>query len=406
MERLREIYKIGVGPSSSHTMGPQIAAERFKNEFPDLESVECILYGSLALTGVGHLTDQIIIDTIAPLPINVTFKMTEALPKHENGMKLIGTLKNGETVTWTIYSIGGGNITIDEVPEEVNFEKEVYPHNTMNAIRKYCLENEITLLDYVNRYDADASVHLVDVWNVMQNAIKAGLEDEGTIPGKLQVKKRAKMLAKLENNNDPELKISSYAYAVNEQNASGGIIVTAPTCGACGTLPAALRYMKETIDCTDEQIIDSLKIAGLIGTIVKTNASISGAEAGCQAEVGTATSMAAAAITFLAGGNDQQIEAAAEIGMEHQLGLTCDPVLGYVQIPCIQRNAVGALKARIAAKLALEMAEHELVDFDTLVNVMYETGKDLSSKYRETAEGGLAKHYVAKSRQENNDSKA
>ncbi len=403
MERLREIYKIGVGPSSSHTMGPQIAAERFKKEFPDLVSVECILYGSLALTGVGHLTDQIVIDTIAPLPINVTFKMTETLPKHENGMKLIGTLENGEEVTWTIYSIGGGNIEIDEVPSTADFDKEVYPHNTMNAIRKYCLENEITLLDYVNRYDEDASVHLVDVWDVMKKAIEAGLNDEGVIPGKLQVKKRAKMLHNLEKKDDPELLISSYAYAVNEQNASGGIIVTAPTCGACGTLPAALRYMQEVLNVDDAKIIDALKIAGLVGTIVKTNASISGAEAGCQAEVGTATSMAAAAITFLAGGNDQQIEAAAEIGMEHQLGLTCDPVLGYVQIPCIQRNAVGALKARIAAKLALEMAEHELVDFDTLVNVMYETGKDLSSKYRETAEGGLAKHYVAKSRQENND---
>lgn len=403
MERLREIYKIGVGPSSSHTMGPQIAAERFKKEFPDLISVECILYGSLALTGVGHLTDQIVIDTIAPLPINVTFKMTQTLPKHENGMELIGKLANGEEVKWTIYSIGGGNIEIDEVPSTEDNNKEVYPHNTMNAIRKYCLENDINLLQYVDHFDPDASVHLVDVWNVMQAAIAAGLADEGTIPGKLQVKKRAKMLYHLENQDDPELKISSYAYAVNEQNASGGIIVTAPTCGACGTLPAAMRYMKEVLNLEDQQIIDALKIAGLVGTVVKTNASISGAEAGCQAEVGTATSMAAAAITFLAGGNDQQIEAAAEIGMEHQLGLTCDPVLGYVQIPCIQRNAVGALKARIAAKLALEMAEHELVDFDTLVNVMYETGKDLSSKYRETAEGGLAKHYVAKSRQENND---
>ncbi len=403
MERLREIYKIGVGPSSSHTMGPQIAAERFKDAYPSLVKVECILYGSLALTGVGHLTDQIIEQTISPVPIKVQFNMLKTLPKHENGMELIGTLENNEEVKWTIYSVGGGNIEIDELPQAIDTEKEVYPHNTMNAIRKYCLENEITLLDYVDRYDPDASVHLVDVWQVMQNAIKQGLADEGIIPGKLKVKKRAKLLANIENKNDPELRISSYAYAVNEQNASGGIIVTAPTCGACGTLPAAMQYMQEELKLDDSKIVDALKIAGLVGTIVKTNATISGAEAGCQAEVGTATSMAAAAITYLAGGNDQQIEAAAEIGLEHQLGLTCDPVLGYVQIPCIQRNAVGALKARIAAKLALEMAEHELVDFDTLVHVMYETGKDLSSKYRETAEGGLAKHYVAKSRQEKND---
>lgn len=403
MECLREIYKIGVGPSSSHTMGPQIAAEKFKKEFPNLVSVECILYGSLALTGVGHLTDQSVIDTIAPIPVNVTFKMTEQLPKHENGMELVGKLSTGEEVKWTIYSVGGGNIEIDEIDQEQNLDKEVFPHNTMNAIRKYCLENSMSLLEYVDHFDPDASVHLVDVWEVMKNAIAAGLASEGTIPGKLQVKKRAKLLSNIKQKDDPELKISSYAYAVNEENASGGIIVTAPTCGACGTLPAALKYMQEILNLSDEKIVDALKIAGLFGTVVKTNASISGAEAGCQAEVGTATSMAAAAITFLAGGNDQQIEAAAEIGMEHQLGLTCDPVLGYVQIPCIQRNAVGALKARIAAKLALEMAEHELVDFDTLVDVMYETGKDLSSKYRETAEGGLAKHYVAKSRQERND---
>ncbi len=402
MERIREIYKIGVGPSSSHTMGPQIAAKRFKQTFPNLKSVTCNLYGSLALTGVGHLTDYIIEKTIAPIPIKTNFKMTKELPKHENGMELIGILDTDEEVKWTIYSIGGGNITIDEVADEQASDINVFPHQYMHDINEYCQENNLSYVDYVNKFDYDANDYLFEVWDVMKSAIKRGLADEGYIPGKLKVKKRAKMLNQL-NEKDAELIISSYAYAVNEQNASGGIIVTAPTCGACGTVPATLKYYQDKNNYSDQEIVDALKVAGLIGTIVKTNASISGAEAGCQAEVGTATAMAAAAITYLRGGNNGQVEAAAEIGLEHQLGLTCDPVLGYVQIPCIQRNAVGASKARLASKLAWEMSEHELVDFDTLVKVMYETGKDLPKAYRETSVGGLAKYYVDRASQENDD---
>ncbi len=402
MERIREIYKIGVGPSSSHTMGPQIAATKFKQAFPELKSVICNLYGSLALTGVGHLTDQIIEQTIAPIPIETKFHMTKELPKHENGMELIGTLNDDSEVKWTIYSVGGGNIEIDEVVEETTENINVFPHNTMHEINKFCQENNLTYNQYVDYFDKDADNYLYEVWEVMQAAIKRGIEDEGYIPGKLKVKKRAKMLNQL-NEADAELTISSYAYAVNEQNASGGIIVTAPTCGACGTLPAVLKYYQDKYQYTNEQIVNALKVAGLIGTLVKTNASISGAEAGCQAEVGTATAMAAAAITYVRGGNNSQIEAAAEIGLEHQLGLTCDPVLGYVQIPCIQRNAVGASKARLASKLAWEMSEFELVDFDTLVKVMYETGKDLRKAYRETSVGGLAKYYVDRAGQEHDD---
>lgn len=396
MERLTEIYKIGVGPSSSHTMGPQIAAERFKKEF-DLASVECNLYGSLALTGRGHLTDWIIEDTIKPIPIKVNFKMTKALPKHENGMELIGTLKDGSTVKWTVYSVGGGNIKIDEVPEETGNDLDVYPHSTMHDINEYCEENNLTYLQYVDKFDQASQEHIRIAWDVMKRAVEEGVKQDGHIPGDLKVKRRAKMLQEVKGD-DAELTMSAYAYAVNEQNASGGTIVTAPTCGACGVLPATMYYYKELLDLTDEDIHNALKVAGLIGTIVKTNASISGAEAGCQAEVGTATAMAAAAIMFLKGGTNKQIEAAAEIGLEHQLGLTCDPVLGFVQIPCIQRNAVGAGKAHLAAKLAEHMSADELVDFDTVVRVMYETGKDLSSAYRETAEGGLALYYKAKNK--------
>ncbi len=402
MERIREIYKIGVGPSSSHTMGPQIAAARFKKAFPNLKEVTCNLYGSLALTGVGHLTDYIIEKTIAPIPIKTNFKMTKELPKHENGMELIGILDSNEEVKWTIYSIGGGNITIDEVVDEKASDINVFPHQYMHDINEYCHKNELSYVDYINKFDTDANDYLFEVWDVMKQSIKKGLEDDGYIPGKLKVKKRAKMLNQL-NDKDAELIISSYAYAVNEQNASGGTIVTAPTCGACGTVPATLKYYQDKNNYSDQEIVDALKVAGLIGTIVKTNASISGAEAGCQAEVGTATAMAAAAITYLRGGSNSQVEAAAEIGLEHQLGLTCDPVLGYVQIPCIQRNAVGASKARLASKLAWEMSEHELVDFDTLVKVMYETGKDLPKAYRETSVGGLAKYYVDRASQENDD---
>lgn len=402
MERIRELYKIGVGPSSSHTMGPQIAAQQFKETYPELKKVVCNLYGSLALTGVGHLTDYIIEQTIAPIEITTNFKMTKELPKHENGMELIGTLNDDSEVKWTIYSVGGGNIEIDEVQTTSDENIEVFPHQFMHEINKFCLEHNYSYVDYVDYFDKDANDYLFEVWNTMQDAIDNGLNDEGFIPGKLKVKKRAKMLNTL-NEKDAELIISSYAYAVNEQNASGGTIVTAPTCGACGTLPAVLKYYADKYKLEDQKIINALKVAGLIGTIVKTNASISGAEAGCQAEVGTATAMAAAAIAYLRDGSNGQIEAAAEIGLEHQLGLTCDPVLGYVQIPCIQRNAVGASKARLASKLALEMSEHELVDFDTLVKVMYETGKDLPKAYRETSVGGLAKYYVDRASQEQDD---
>jgi L-serine dehydratase len=399
MKSIRNVYKIGSGPSSSHTMGPQNACVKFIEKYPNIKEVTCELYGSLALTGKGHLTDYIIEKTFGSIPIKINFLMTKTLPKHENGMKLIATLDNSEVVEWNIYSIGGGDIEIDELGNN-NTEEKIYLLDSMSEIRNYCAKNELSFFEYVMKFEPEVYDYMKEVWEVMDNAIIEGLKAEGVLPGPLKVKRRAAILSDGENY-DRELILSSYAYAVSEQNSSGGIIVTAPTCGACGVMPSVLKFYKEEYNLSDEKIYEALIVAGLFGNVVKTNATVSGAEAGCQAEIGTATSMAAAAIMYIKNGTNEQIEAAAEIALEHQLGLTCDPILGYVQIPCIQRNAVGASKARLAAKLALKNSELSVIDFDTIVKVMYETGKDMASTYRETSTGGLAKFYKMKAELEN-----
>ncbi|MGL5021073.1 MAG: L-serine ammonia-lyase, iron-sulfur-dependent, subunit alpha [Mycoplasmatales bacterium] len=398
MKSIKAVYKIGSGPSSSHTMGPEKACKDLINAYKNIINVECNLYGSLALTGKGHLTDQIIISTLNPIPTNVHFFITKTLPRHENAMELIATLETGEIIKWIVYSIGGGDIIIDGLVDEQK-PANIYPFNLMTDISNYCDGKNISYYDFVVQYEPEVLEYLKEVWVVMQNSIEEGIKAEGFLPGPLKVKRRAFLLNNGESF-DRELILSSYAHAVNEQNASGGTIVTAPTCGACGVLPAVLRFYKEEFNLDDHKIIQALAVAGLFGNIVKTNASVSGAEAGCQAEVGTATAMAAAAITYLKGGTNQQIEAAAEIALEHQLGLTCDPIMGYVQIPCIQRNAIGATKARLSAKLALTDSELTVIDFDTVVKVMLETGKDMASSYRETSQGGLAKFYKMKAEKE------
>lgn len=399
MKSIRNVYKIGSGPSSSHTMGPQNACVKFIEMYPNIKEVKCELYGSLALTGKGHLTDFIIEKTFAPMPIEIKFLMTKTLPKHENGMKLIATLDNDEIIEWHIYSIGGGDIEIDELGSD-DIEEKIYLLDSMSEIRNYCTKNDLSFFEYVMKFEPEVYDYMKEVWAAMDNAITEGLKTEGVLPGPLKVKRRAGILNDGENY-DRELILSSYAYAVSEQNSSGGIIVTAPTCGACGVMPSVLKFYQEEYNLSDDKICEALIVAGLFGNVVKTNATVSGAEAGCQAEIGTATSMAAAAIMYIKEGTNEQIEAAAEIALEHQLGLTCDPILGYVQIPCIQRNAVGASKARLAAKLALKNSELSVIDFDTIVKVMYETGKDMASSYRETSTGGLAKFYKMKAELEN-----
>ncbi len=398
MQSLFELYKIGNGPSSSHTMGPKRATEKFKNQYPEADKFKIILYGSLALTGKGHLTDYIIKETLANYEVEIIFDTETPCNIHPNTFDIFAYKNNTLLDTWRIYSIGGGTFKIEG--KEYSEFKEVYPQKNFNEIKEYVKDNNIDLFDYVCLYEGKEQIteYLYSVWNAMQNAIETGLSSSGIIPGKLKLTKKAKQIY----NNQLEYEtadmkktrlLSSYSYATTEENASGGVIVTAPTCGACGVLPAVLYYMKNEYNITDEKIIKALAVAGVIGNTIKTNASISGAECGCQAEVGTACSMAAGACAYLLKLDIDRIENSAEVAMEHHLGLTCDPIYGYVQIPCIERNAVAAMRALDAASLSMILDKHKRISFDLIVETMYETGKDLGQHYRETSEGGLAKKY-------------
>ncbi len=398
MISIRDVFKIGAGPSSSHTMGPERASIMFKEAYPTLKSVKCTLFGSLALTGKGHLTDWIIEKTLSPVPVEFKWNYTESNIGHENTMQFDGILEDGTEVSWTIYSIGGGDVKIIGFDQEAEV-RDVYPHNNFTDISKYCDQNEISYFEYVMEFEPEVIEHLTKVWDVMKKALYNGVKTDGKIPGELGVIRRAKTLFESDSKH---MRLEAYAYAVNEENASGGQIVTAPTCGAAGVLPAILKYYQDDLDLFDEQVIEGLAVAGLLGAVVKQNATVSGAEGGCQAEVGTATAMAAGAAAYLNGCSNRIIEAAAEIGLEHQIGLTCDPVLGYVQVPCIQRNAVGAGKAKTAFKIAQATASDEQIYFDTIVDVMYETGKDMAAEYRETSLGGLAKLYKNRLKEDEN----
>ncbi len=393
MFSLKELYKIGNGPSSSHTMGPKKAALYFLNKYKDCTSYQVYLYGSLALTGKGHLTDYIILQTLPNAKIIFDYK-TECL--HPNTLKIVGYKDNKIIGEETFYSIGGGNIRIEGIKEEK--QKEIYNENTFYQIKEYLKENNINLVEYVNKHESIDS-YLEHVLKVMQASLKAGLSKSGVLPGRLKVKRKAKdiyfakSLTKLDYDKDIR-KIMAYAYAVSEENASGAEVVTSPTCGACGVLPAVIMYLKEKYGTTKKEEIDGLKVAGIIGNIVSYTASISGAYAGCQAEVGTATSMAASYAAYILKGDILTIERAAEIALEHNLGLTCDPVEGYVQIPCIERNAMGAVRAIDSAILALYInAKEAKISFDTVVSTMLETGVSLPRSLKETSEGGLAKKY-------------
>lgn len=397
MQSIRELYKIGNGPSSSHTMGPKRAAEWFKNLNSDADRFDVYLYGSLAFTGKGHLTDKIIEDVLLPIQTNIIFDMETKCDKHPNTMDLVAFKEGKEISRKRVYSVGGGTIEVDG--EASVTPTDIYTLKNFEDIKKYCTENNKTLVDFVfENEDADFKEFLKTVWKTMRNCLKIGLSKEGAIPGKLEIPRKAKTIFEnFKDDKDATLRrtriLTSYAYAISENNASGEVIVTAPTCGASGILPAVLNYVYDEYNFSEDEIINSLAVAGLIGNIVKTNASISGAECGCQAEVGTACSMAAAAAAYIMGLKINQIENAAEIAMEHHLGLTCDPIYGYVQIPCIERNAVGALRAVDAANMAKVVDGKSYISFDLVVETMYETGKDLQSHYRETSEGGLAKKY-------------
>lgn len=395
MESIRELYKIGVGPSSSHTMGPQRICEQAKKRFQNADCYEVTLYGSLALTGKGHLTDYIIEKTLEPVPVCFYWQI-DALPKHPNAMKIVAYQKEIKIGELIAYSIGGGSVVYDnEISQK---PMSVYAHSSFEAIKDYLEGTGGSLYAYVLENEGEGfKEYLEKVFSTMETCVEAGLKASGTLPGKLALKRVAKELyEQAVKTGNERLLITSFAYAVSEQNASGQTIVTAPTCGASGVLPALLYYAKHHLKYSKEACLEALAVAGLIGNLVKTNATISGAEGGCQAEVGTATAMAAAAYASLLGLDMHGIEYAAEMGLEHQLGLTCDPVGGYVQIPCIERNGFGVLRAVDAALYAkaLTPLRKNRVSFDSVVRVMKNTGKDLKEAYRETSLGGLAKELV------------
>lgn len=398
MESLRELYKIGVGPSSSHTMGPQRAAQYILKKYPDALRFHVDLHGSLALTGKGHLTDDIIEKTFAPIPVTFSFKSDE-LAYHPNGMLIHVFNQDNQEDVIEVYSIGGGSIVFQG--EKENQMIDVYKEKTMSEILKYVEEQGISLYDYVlENEDEDFVEYLYKILNTMFSSVENGLRKEGTIQGRLKLKRVAKSMFQHAQNTRREadrerLFISSYAYAVAEENADGGEIVTAPTCGASGIVPAILYYAYKQLHIEKKDLIKALAIGGLFGNVIKKNATISGADGGCQAEVGSACAMAAAMMAWNYELNNNLIEYAAEMGLEHNLGLTCDPVGGYVQIPCIERNGYGSLRALDAAMLAKQLGymRKNKVSFDTIVKVMKETGKDLSSAYKETSLGGLAKEF-------------
>lgn len=397
MASIKELYRIGRGPSSSHTIGPERACFLFKEKNPSADSFKAVLYGSLAQTGKGHGTDKTIIHTFAPLKVKIEFDYNKADLPHPNTMELFAYKNGKETDRRTVSSVGGGKIVMEGMDIEEN--QNLYPLHTFDEICTYCKENNIRLWQYVEKIEsADIRKFLSKVWEAMKAAIKAGISDSGELPGGLHVQKKAKHLFEQTHiDESAETKenrlVCAYAFAVSEQNASAETIVTAPTCGASGVLPAVLYYMQQKKGFSDDDIINALATASVIGNLIKTNASISGAECGCQAEIGSACSMAAAALGELFSMNLEQIEYAAEVALEHHLGLTCDPIYGLVQIPCIERNAVAAMRAINAVNLANFLTNTRKISFDLVVQTMYETGKDLSKHYRETSTGGLAKLY-------------
>ena len=398
MKSIREIYKIGKGPSSSHTMGPERAAQLFKSKHPEADAFKVILYGSLSKTGVGHGTDRVLRQVLSPLPTEIVFAQEELKNAHPNTLDFFALKGGAETGMLRVESIGGGDI---RTPGSTDVEsEEVYIEHSFAEIADFCKWRYIhTLSEYVELNEGPGIWDfLMEVWQVMKLSIADGLAATGVLPGGLNVQRKAKYLYEQE----PEVripsllefqKIAAYAYAVAEQNADNGTIVTAPTCGACGVVPAVLKYAQDTKDFTDEQILRGLATAGIIGNLTKSNASISGAECGCQAEIGTACSMAAAALAELYGQNLDQVEYAAEVAMEHHLGLTCDPICGLVQIPCIERNAVAAMRAMNACNLSYFLTGSRNISYDMVCRAMHETGINLNRRFRETSEGGLAKLY-------------
>ena len=401
MKSLRELYRIGLGPSSSHTMGPRFAALAFKASLSlavPVVRLRITLYGSLAATGHGHLTDIAVSEPFLPMPVELVWAPERLLPRHPNGLQFEALDAAGGVVASRIqYSVGGGAL-LDEDGKPDGGD-DVYPYTCMQEILEQTEREGLLIWELAGQHEGSAIwPYLNGLWVTMQSAIVRGLNAEGKLPGTLNVPRKASAYhARAQSMSGyfgQTALLFAYALAVSEENAAGGEVVTAPTCGACGVLPAVLFFLQQQSKLSDDKIVRALSTAGMLGNLVKRNASISGAEVGCQGEVGTACAMAAGAAAQLLGGSVRQIEYAAEMGLEHHLGLTCDPIGGYVQIPCIERNAIAAVRAVDCAAYALLSDGQHIVSFDEVVRTMWETGRDMKSSYRETAEGGLAKIHV------------
>lgn len=398
MKSIKELYRIGTGPSSSHTMGPRKAAELFLHRHPEAASFQVNLYGSLAATGKGHMTDAAIRDTLSPTaPVKIIWHPHIILPFHPNGMKFLSLDRNGKiTDEWTVFSVGGGALA--EEGKTTGASPDLYAMTTMSKILTWCEHYGRSYWEYVEQCEGkEIWDYLAEVWQTMRESVERGIDMEGVLPGPLNLRRKASMYYIKANGYRDNLRsrglVFAYALAVSEENAAGGKIVTAPTCGSCGVVPAVLYHLQKGKAFSDTRILRALATAGLVGNIVKENASIAGAEVGCQGEVGVACAMASAAACQLFGGSPAQIEYAAEMGLEHHLGMTCDPVCGLVQIPCIERNAYAAARALDANTYSSFSDGTHRVSFDKVVEVMKQTGHDLPSLYKETSEGGLAKDF-------------
>ncbi len=407
MESIRELFRIGHGPSSSHTLGPGRAAEHFRHQQPEMHHVTVTLYGSLAATGRGHLTDQTIESVLAPVPVQFVWKPETTLPRHPNAMTFTAyDAHDKELDEWTAYSVGGGTLR-DDIGTWDTGSTCAYSLSTMDSILEWCQSSGRQFWEYVQEAESDSLFHdLDDIWTVMEEAVQRGLNAEGVLPGELNLPRKAASYYMKAQNAGRGLQaaglLAAYGLAVAEENAAGGLVVTAPTCGSSGVVPAVLTYLKNAYNIDRPRIIRALATAGLIGILVKHNASISGAEVGCQGEIGTACAMASGAAAQLLGGTVGQVEYAAEMGMEHHLGLTCDPVGGYVQIPCIERNAVAAGRALQCATLSLFSDGRHRISFDEVITTMKETGLDLGESYKETSRSGLARHWMDSENRKNN----
>ena len=401
MKSLRSLFRIGLGPSSSHTMGPNRAAKIFAERCPNVDLYKVTLYGSLAATGEGHMTDKAILEVLSPIAkVELIWEPTTFLPFHPNGMKFEGIKDDKSIDEWTIYSIGGGELANENTTK---CEEDIYPLTTLHDIMEWCDETGCSYWEYVEKYEGpEIWDFLANVWNTMKSTITRGLEHEGVLPGGLGIQRKActylLKAASYSSSVKCKAKVYAYALATSEENASGTEVVTAPTCGSCGVLPAVLYHLYQEHVSSEPRILRALATAGLFGNIAKENASISGADVGCQGEVGVACAMAAAAACQLFGGTITQIEYAAEMGLEHHLGLTCDPMCGLVQVPCIERNAIAASRALDACTYAALSDGKHKIDYDRIVEVMRETGHDLPSLYKETSTGGIAKIAHSKKR--------